>query len=121
MSQKDETKTEKDAEQDRFEALLGALGNNLRIIILKKLARFPQTDNDPGGMYPGDLAEHLQITKQGIMKHLKLLGDAGLVEEYSRNSPTPGPQRIYYRLTPIARDLLEIFERYEMKQNLVPE
>jgi len=101
---------------EQLERLLGALGNNIRVIILKKLARFPQTDTDLGGMYPGDVAEHFQITKQGVMKHLKLLGDAGLVEEYHRDSPTPGPQRNYYRLTPIARDLLAIFERYETNQ-----
>ncbi len=123
MSEKDVRQSVKDARQEpeQFEKLLGALGNNLRIIILKKLARFPQTDKDLGGMYPGDLAEHLQITKQGIMKHLKLLEEAGLVEEYSRDSPTPGPQRNYYHLTSIARDLLAIFERYEMKQITVPE
>ncbi len=123
MSENDENQSIKDAKQaqERFENLIGALGNYLRIIILKKLARFPQTDKDLGGMYPGDLAEHLQITKQGIMKHLKLLEEAGLVEEYSRDSPTPGPQRNYYRLTPIARDLLAIFERYEIKQDSIPD
>ncbi|OLS12093.1 MAG: hypothetical protein RBG13Loki_4291 [Promethearchaeota archaeon CR_4] len=106
---------------EKLERLLGALGNNIRVIILKKLARFPQTDSDLGGMYPGDLAEHLQITKQGVMKHLKLLADAGLIEEYHRDSPTPGPQRNYYRLTPIARDLLAVFERYETNQGTARE
>ncbi len=123
MSENDATQAGNETKQggDQLGKLLNALGNNLRVLILKKLARFPQTDTDLGGIYPGDLAEHLQITKQGIMKHLKLLQDGGLVEKYPRDSPTPGPQREYYRLTPIARDLLGIFERYETNFEKEPE
>ncbi len=112
-----ETKTK----LSRLEKLLIAIGNNLRVLILKKLARFPQTETDLGGMYPGDLAEHLQITKQGVIKHLDLLKTADLVEEYQRDAPSPGPQRNYYRLTPIARDLLGIFEKYEINFEKAPE
>ncbi len=123
MSENDTTQGEKATKQEssQLEKLLNAIGNNLRLLILKKLARFPQTSTDLGGMYPGDLAEHLQITKQGVIKHLDLLKKAGLVEEYQRDSPTPGPQRNYYRLTPIARDLLTVFERYMINSEKAPE
>ncbi len=122
MSENDASQAGKETKRKSslLENLLNAIGNNLRVLILKKIARFPQTDTDLGGMYPGDLAEHLQITKQGVIKHLELLKTAGLVEEYQRDPPAPGPRRNYYRLTSIAQDLLSIFERYETNSDKVP-
>ncbi|HMF31257.1 MAG TPA: helix-turn-helix domain-containing protein, partial [Candidatus Lokiarchaeia archaeon] len=60
----------KENESQPLDKILDVIGNSTRRLILKKLARFPQTATDPGGMYPGDLAQHLQISKQGVMKHL---------------------------------------------------
>src|SRR5271157_3752334 len=110
---------EQETESQSLDKILDVIGNSTRRLILKKLARFPQTSTDPGGMYQGDLAQHLQISKQGVMKHLDLLLKSDLVEWYTRDIENPrGPKPTYYRLTPRARNLLAILEQYNAPEDI---
>jgi len=74
-----------------------ALADAGRRLLLDHLRR----DN---GQTLGQLAEHLEMTRQGVTKHLKLLEEAGLVVTIRR-----GRQKFHY-LNPVP--ILEIAERW---------
>ncbi len=79
--------------QVNLDKLLDALGNSTRRIILKKLARFPNE-----GVHPEDLQYDLGVSRQGIMKHLKILQELDLIEPHEVQSPHQGLTRTNYRL-----------------------
>ncbi len=77
----------------------GALADGTRRTIVARLADKP--------MAVGELAAGLPVTRSAVSQHLKILKDAGLV-----NETAAGTRRIY-RLNPVAvaalRDQLETF------------
>lgn len=66
-----------------------ALGNETRRRILRLLAQ--------GDRYPYELHKMLNLTPRGVLKHLEILQEAGLVEREHGESDL-GPDRVYYRL-----------------------
>lgn len=76
------------------QASFRALASETRIAILRCLAERQMTLTE--------LAERLQISKPGVMKHLELLQEAGLV---SRDPPER--KWIYYRLTTKGERILD--------------
>ena len=77
----------------------GALGDGTRLAIVARLAERPQP--------VGQLAAGLPVTRSAVSQHLKILKDAGLVED-----TVAGTRRIY-RLNPVAlaalRDQLDTY------------
>jgi DNA-binding transcriptional ArsR family regulator len=77
----------------------GALGDGTRLAIVASLAEGPQA--------VGQLAAGLPVSRSAVSQHLKILKDAGLVEDIAA-----GTRRIY-RLNPVAlaalRDQLDTF------------
>jgi DNA-binding transcriptional ArsR family regulator len=66
----------------------GALGDGTRLAIVARLAERPQA--------VGQLAAGLPVSRPAVSQHLKILKDAGLVED-----TVAGTRRIY-RLNPVA-------------------
>ena len=83
------------ADADRW----GALGDSTRLAIVACLAEGPQA--------VGQLAAGLPVSRSAVSQHLKVLKDAGLVEDTAS-----GTRRIY-RLNPVAlaalRDQLDTY------------
>ena len=77
----------------------GALGDGTRLAIVARLAERPQA--------VGQLAAGLPVSRSAVSQHLKILKDAGLVED-----TVAGTRRIY-RLNPAAlaalRDQLDTY------------
>jgi DNA-binding transcriptional ArsR family regulator len=77
----------------------GALGDGTRLVIVSRLAEGP--------MPVGQLAAGLPVSRSAVSQHLKILKDAGLVEDVAA-----GTRRIY-RLNPVAlaalRDQLDTY------------
>jgi DNA-binding transcriptional ArsR family regulator len=77
----------------------GALADRTRLAIVTRLAEGP--------MPVGKLAAELPVTRSAVSQHLKILKDAGLVEDLAA-----GTRRIY-RLNPVAlaalRDQLDAY------------
>jgi DNA-binding transcriptional ArsR family regulator len=77
----------------------GALGDGTRLAIVARLAEGPQA--------VGQLAAELPVSRSAVSQHLKILKDAGLVEDTAA-----GTRRIY-RLNPAAlaalRDQLDTY------------
>ena len=77
----------------------GALGDGTRRAIVARLAERPQP--------VGQLADGLPVSRSAVSQHLKILKDAGLVED-----TVAGTRRIY-RLNPVAlaalRDQLDTY------------
>jgi DNA-binding transcriptional ArsR family regulator len=77
----------------------GALGDGTRLAIVARLAERPQA--------VGQLAAGLPVSRSAVSQHLKILKDAGLVEDTAA-----GTRRIY-RLNPAAlaalRDQLDTY------------
>ena len=77
----------------------GALADGTRLAIVARLA--------DGPMAVGELAAELPVTRSAVSQHLKVLKDAGLVNERAA-----GTRRIY-RLNPVGvaalRDQLDTF------------
>jgi DNA-binding transcriptional ArsR family regulator len=77
----------------------GALGDGTRLTIVASLAERPQA--------VGQLAAGLPVSRSAVSQHLKILKDAGLVED-----TVAGTRRIY-RLNPVAlaalRDQLDTY------------
>jgi DNA-binding transcriptional ArsR family regulator len=77
----------------------GALADGTRLAIVARLAEQPQA--------VGQLAAGLPVTRSAVSQHLKILKDAGLVEDTA-----VGTRRIY-RLNPVAlaalRDQLDTY------------
>lgn len=84
-------------EADRW----GALADGTRLAIVSRLADGPQA--------VGHLAAGLPVSRSAVSQHLKILKDAGLVEDAAA-----GTRRIY-RLNPVAlaalRDQLDAYWR----------
>jgi DNA-binding transcriptional ArsR family regulator len=76
-----------------------ALGDGTRLAIVARLAERPQA--------VGQLAAGLPVSRSAVSQHLKILKDAGLVEDAAE-----GTRRIY-RLNPVAlaalRDQLDTY------------
>ena len=71
-----------------FDEALHVLGNHTRRKILEMLVREPH--------YPLQLSKHLDVSQQAVMKHLKVLQDAGFVQSQKVASEKGGPpKRIY--------------------------
>ena len=79
----------------------GALGDGTRLAIVACLAEGPRA--------VGQLAAELPVSRSAVSQHLKILKDAGLVEDQAA-----GTRRIY-RLNPVAlaalRDQLDAYWR----------
>jgi DNA-binding transcriptional ArsR family regulator len=77
----------------------GALADGTRLAIVARLAEGP--------LAVGKLAAGLPVTRSAVSQHLRILKDAGLVEDMAA-----GTRRIY-RLNPVAlaalRDQLDIY------------
>ena len=77
----------------------GALADGTRLAIVARLAEGPQA--------VGKLAAGLPVSRSAVSQHLKILKDAGLVEDVAQ-----GTRRIY-RLNPVAlaalRDQLDMY------------
>ena len=77
----------------------GALGDGTRLAIVARLAERPRA--------VGQLAAGLPVSRSAVSQHLKILKDAGLVEDTAA-----GTRRIY-RLNPVAlaalRDQLDTY------------
>jgi len=71
-----------------LDEILAVLENPVRRRILKKLS----TDTN----YPLQLARELNVSQQAIMKHLKVLEDAGFVSSVEERSDKGGPPRKVY-------------------------
>lgn len=52
-----------------------------------------------------ELAEHAQVTKQGVLRHVEALEQRGLVERATGAHDGPGRPEHRYRLTPAAAEL----------------
>jgi ArsR family transcriptional regulator, arsenate/arsenite/antimonite-responsive transcriptional repressor len=61
------------AEQDRLVGMLKAIGNPVRLEILKFLVTHP-------GCITGDIVDHLPIAQATVSQHLKVLRDAGWID-----------------------------------------
>ena len=71
-----------------FDEALHVLENRIRRKILEMLVREPH--------YPLQLSKHLDVSQQAVMKHLKVLQDAGFVQSQKVASEKGGPpKRIY--------------------------
>lgn len=68
-------------------AVFRALGDPIRLQVLQLLG-------DGDGASATALAERLPITRQGVMKHVAVLGNAGLVESEPRG------RSVIYRVRP---------------------
>lgn len=79
-------------------AILDALGDPTRRLILERLRRVPSD--------PTTLAQHLPVTRSAVSRHLKVLRDSGLVD-----SVPDGPRQIYSvlpaGLAPLSRWIAE--------------
>jgi DNA-binding transcriptional ArsR family regulator len=77
----------------------GALGDGTRLAIVARLAERPQA--------VGQLAAGLPVSRSAVSQHLKILKDAGLVED------SVAVTRRIYRLNPVAlgalRDQLDTY------------
>jgi DNA-binding transcriptional ArsR family regulator len=77
----------------------GALADGTRLTLITRLAERPQA--------VGELAAGLPVSRSAVSQHLKILKDAGLVEDTAA-----GTRRIY-RLNPVAlaalRDQLDTY------------
>lgn len=84
---------------NRDAARYGALADGTRLAIITRLA--------DGPMAVGKLADVLPVSRSAVSQHLKILKDAGLVEDAAA-----GTRRIY-RLNPVAlaalRDQLDTY------------
>ncbi len=91
--------------KDFTEDLLRLFSSRTRCRILELLGK--------GYDHPEDLAKKLELTRQGIDKHLLELHDWGLLE---RNAifPPDGRPKIVYELTKECRQLLETLDRVGM-------
>jgi len=70
--------------------LLDILGNETRRRILEILADEPK--------YFIQLSKELGVSQQAVLKHLTLLGRAGLITSFRAKSELAAPDRKYYRL-----------------------
>ena len=68
-----------------FDAVMTILENRSRRDILEMLVREPH--------YPLQLSQHLDISQQAVMKHLKVLEDSGFVESEKVKSDKGGPPK----------------------------
>jgi DNA-binding transcriptional ArsR family regulator len=68
------------------EAVFDALADPTRRRIVERLGRAPAT--------AGELAEHMPVTRQAVVKHLSVLEGAGLAEGERAG------RKVIYRLTP---------------------
>ena len=86
-------------ETNRDAGRWGALADGTRLAIVASLAERPQA--------VGQLAAELPVSRSAVSQHLKILKDAGLVEDTAA-----GTRRIY-RLNPVAlaalRDQLDTY------------
>lgn len=80
------------AEFRRVLRLLNLLGHPLRVVIVQRLTRRPGS--------AGELADHLPVTRTGVVQHLKRLEEAGVVLAINE-----GKRRIY-RVNPRGLDAL---------------
>jgi predicted ArsR family transcriptional regulator len=53
-----------------------------------------------------ELAEHAELSKQGVLRHVETLEAAGLIERISVAPAGPGRPEHHYRATPAAADLV---------------
>ncbi len=81
-----------------LDGLLGVLGNHTRRNILSKLTKERH--------YALQLSKELNISQQLVMKHLKVLEEAGLVQSHMEKSPDGPPRKLYY---PAAHFTIEIY------------
>lgn len=72
---------------DRIGAVFSALGDRTRRRVVEQLAA-------EGEMTATELAEHLPVSRQAIVKHLSTLSEAGLVASEAHG------REVRYRLTP---------------------
>ena len=88
-----------DGDADRDAGRWGALADGTRLAIVARLAEGPRA--------VGKLAAGLPVSRSAVSQHLRILKDAGLVEDVAE-----GTRRIY-RLNPVAlaalRDQLDTF------------
>ena len=71
-----------------FDEALDILENKARRAILKRLAKEPH--------YPLQLSELLEISQQAVVKHLRVLEEAGFVESEKVPSVKGGPPKKMY-------------------------
>ena len=71
-----------------FDEALNILENKARRAILKRLAKEPH--------YPLQLSELLEISQQAVVKHLRVLEEAGFVESEKVPSVKGGPPKKMY-------------------------
>ena len=71
-----------------FEHAMNILENSTRRDILKFLVKEPH--------YPLQLSEMLDVSQQAVMKHLKILEEAGFVDSEKIPSEKGGPPRKVY-------------------------
>ena len=71
-----------------FDGALSILENKVRRQILEMLVREPH--------YPLQLSQHLEVSQQAVMKHLKILEDAGFVHSEKVKSDKGGPPKKIY-------------------------
>jgi ArsR family transcriptional regulator len=70
--------------------LLDVLGNETRRRILDLISHEP--------MYFNQLAKEMRIGQQAILRHVKILEDAGLIKSYAQKSDLGAPDRKYYQV-----------------------
>ncbi len=73
-----------------FDESLSILENPTRREILRHLVKEPH--------YPLQLSELLEVSQQAVVKHLKVLEDAGFVDSETKKSDKGGPPRKVYRV-----------------------
>ncbi len=71
-----------------FDNAMTILENKARRLILEMLVREPH--------YPLQLSQHLEISQQAVMKHLKVLEEAGFVQSEKVKSDKGGPPKKIY-------------------------
>jgi len=73
-----------------FDEALNILENPTRRDILRHLVKEPH--------YPLQLSELLEVSQQAVVKHLRVLEEAGFVDSESKKSDKGGPPRKVYRV-----------------------
>jgi predicted transcriptional regulator len=83
------TSTEKGTAMEQTDTILKIVGNETRRRILSLLSEEPH--------YISEIAKKLQVTQPAILKHLSILENANLIENFWKDSPV-GAARKYYRI-----------------------
>ena len=94
-----------------FDDALNILENPTRRDILRHLVKEPH--------YPLQLSELLEVSQQAVVKHLRVLEEAGFVDSESKKSDKGGPPRKVYRVNQSFSIRLDLSKPYKIVSKLL--